>query len=79
MPLSESRSAPAGSIEQALEDCRRELASARALNQRFQAERSELAAVLEGSRDAIWSWDPDGTIVRWNKAAEHLFATAPRR
>ncbi|MCK1319631.1 MULTISPECIES: PAS domain S-box protein [unclassified Bradyrhizobium] len=73
MPLSQSRSAPAGSIEQALEDCRRELASARALNQRFQAERSELAAVLEGSRDAIWRWDPDGTIVRWNKAAEHLF------
>lgn len=32
---------------------------------------------MEGSRDAIWSWAPDGTILKWNAAAQRLFGYAP--
>lgn len=32
-----------------------------------------LAAIVSASRDAIWSWAPDGTIVSWNHEAERLF------
>jgi PAS domain S-box-containing protein len=49
-----------------------ELAAAEARNKRLEADRTHLAAIVEGSRDAIWSWKPDGTIVRWNAAAQRL-------
>lgn len=39
----------------------------------LEAERAQLAAIVEGSRDAIWSWNPDGIITRWNAEAERLF------
>ncbi len=39
---------------------------------RLEAERVRLEAILEGSRDAIWSWNTDGIIVGWNAAAEKL-------
>ena len=32
-----------------------------------------LEAIVECSRDALWSWTPDGTIVRWNAEAQRLF------
>jgi PAS domain S-box-containing protein len=51
---------------------REKLASAEAENKRLEADRTHLAAIVEGSRDAIWSWAPDGTIVRWNAAAQQL-------
>ncbi len=44
---------------------------------RLEAERIRLEAILEGSRDAIWSWNTDGTIVRWNAAAQKLLGYAP--
>ena len=37
-------------------------------------DRLATAAVLQGSRDALWSWTPrNGTILRWNPEAERLF------
>ena len=40
--------------------------------QRAHAERSLLAAVVEGSTDAIWVQDLDGTMLTWNTAGERL-------
>src|SRR5208282_10286 len=33
----------------------------------------EMAAIVEYSRDAIFSTHPDGAIASWNRAAEHLY------
>ena len=37
-----------------------------------------LEAIVECSRDALWSWTPDGTIVRWNAEAQRLFGYSAR-
>ena len=42
-------------------------------NKQLEAQFQELEAIVNGSRDALWSWTPDGTIVRWNAEAERLF------
>jgi len=65
-----------GGLPEQLTRCRDELAAAEAQKRRLEAERIHLAAIVEGSRDAIWSWTPDGTIVRWNAAAQRLFGYA---
>jgi PAS domain S-box-containing protein len=36
------------------------------------AHRSLMAAIVEASRDAIWSWDGDDIITSWNAEAERL-------
>lgn len=33
----------------------------------------KLSAIVEASRDAIWSWNTDGIIESWNAEAAHLF------
>jgi PAS domain-containing protein len=43
------------------------------------ADRMALEAIVECCRDALWSWTPDGTIVRWNAEAQRLFGTAPMK
>ena len=45
------------------------------LEQRLQneAHRQQLVAIVEASRDAIWSWTPDCIITSWNAEAERLF------
>ena len=47
----------------------------RAYARELQARR--LAAIVEASRDAIWSWTPDGTINSWNAEAQRIFQYAP--
>ncbi len=39
-------------------------------------EHVQLSAILAGSPDAIWCWRADGTITRWNPAAERLLGYA---
>ena len=36
-----------------------------------------LVAIVEGSRDAIWSWNLEGVIDSWNGEAERLFQYRP--
>lgn len=42
-----------------------------------EAERRQLVAIVNASRDAIWSWDRNGTIISWNAEAERLFQYTP--
>ena len=58
-----------------LAQCRRALRDAEARCARLEAERVRLQ-ILEGSRDAIWSWNRDGIIDWWNAAAEKLLGYA---
>ena len=44
-----------------------------AADKSIDTERRTLQAIVDGSRDALWSWTPAGTIVRWNAEAERLF------
>ena len=59
-------------LQKRLTSCQDQLAAAEARNKRLEADRRHLAAIVEGSRDAIWSWTRDGTILRWNAAAQRL-------
>ena len=42
-----------------------------------EAHRQQLVAIVEASRDAIWSWTPDLIITSWNAEAERLFQYRP--
>jgi PAS domain S-box-containing protein len=57
--------------------CEESLHGALARLQRSESDRIELAAIVDGARDAIWSWRQDGTIVRWNAEAQRLFGYKP--
>ena len=59
-------------LQERLTSCQEQLAAAEGRNKRLEADRRHLAAIVEGSRNSIWSWTPDGTIVRWNAAAQRL-------
>ncbi len=59
-------------LEGELARVRQELAEAIAERAKDRAHQQQLVAVVEASRDAIWSWTPDGTINSWNAEAERL-------
>jgi hypothetical protein len=42
-----------------------------------EAERQLLTAMLDSARDAIWSWDETGTIMRWNAERSGCLDIAP--
>ena len=72
------------SAEQRLEALQRDLAESEARLAAALAERAaevargqHLAAIVEASRDAIWSWNADGIIDSWNAEAERLFQYRP--
>ena len=44
-----------------------------ALMMRGEAERQRLAAIVESSTDAIYARSADGTLLSWNRGAEHLY------
>lgn len=42
----------------------------------LESERARLLAIVEGSRDAIWTWDIEGRIDTWNAEAHRMFGYA---
>ena len=52
---------------------RKKLGAIGTCGKRVKADQAALAAIVDGARDALWSWTPDGTIVRWNAEAQRLF------
>ena len=52
---------------------RAQLADLREQRRRDETHRQQLVAIVEASRDAIWSWSPDCIITSWNAEAERLF------
>ena len=54
----------------ALADCQKALREAQDRCAQLEADRVRLESILEGSQDAIWSWNTDGVVVRWNAAAK---------
>ena len=73
---SESAGLQALKLKESTPDLSDQLRFAQALCKELEAERAQLAAIVEGSRDAIWSWNPNGIITRWNAEAERLFGYA---
>ena len=69
----EPGSSPRRRRQDTLSSCRKALSGGRAKIKRLAADRQALAAIVDSSRDALWSWTPDGIIVRWNAEAERLF------
>jgi PAS domain S-box-containing protein len=51
------------------------VASVRDVTEREKAQEAQarLAAIVEGSDDAIYAWGLDGTVTQWNPAAERLY------
>ena len=41
--------------------------------------RSQLSAIVESSGDAIYTYDLNGTILNWNRAAEELYGFGPEQ
>src|SRR5436305_13229243 len=66
-----------GALERRVQQLEAELASKLKEAHEVAARRQLLAAVVEASRDAIWSWTPDGIITSWNAEAERLLQYRP--
>ena len=60
-------------LEERLGRCQEALTAAEGINRRLAADQKQLLALIDGTRDAIWSSAPDGAISRWNLAAQRLF------
>ncbi|HLK50702.1 MAG TPA: PAS domain S-box protein [Bryobacteraceae bacterium] len=46
---------------------------------RGEEDRSQLSAIVEASGDAIYTYDLNGTILNWNRAAEELYGFSPNQ
>jgi len=60
-------------LRDALARSSEQLLAYEALCKKLESGRSRLSAIVEGARDAIWSWNVDGRIVTWNVEAERMF------
>lgn len=61
---------------QALAHSSDKLLAYEALFKQLESERARLSAIVEGSRDAIWSWNLQGKIDSWNTEAQRMFGYA---
>jgi PAS domain S-box-containing protein len=59
-------------LEQQVIELKTQLCELRAKRSEEEARWHRLVAIVEASRDAIWSWDCDGNITSWNPEAERL-------
>jgi PAS domain S-box-containing protein len=66
-----------GALEKRVQKLETQLAAKLKEGQEVAARQQLLAAVVEASHDAIWSWTPDGIITSWNAEAERLLQYKP--
>jgi PAS domain S-box-containing protein len=59
-------------LEAQLAAAREQLAAITEERKKDRVRYQQLVAIVEASRDAIWSWTPDGIINSWNAEAERL-------
>jgi PAS domain S-box-containing protein len=64
-------------LRQQLAESEARLAHTQSANRADETYWRRLVAIVEGSRDAIWSWNRDGIIDSWNGEAERLFQYRP--
>ncbi|HZD91072.1 MAG TPA: PAS domain-containing protein, partial [Pseudolabrys sp.] len=75
-PVPDRQEVDDASWRAALAACRAELAAVKARAAEDHARHRRYAAIIDASRDPIWSWDLDGIITSWNSEAERLFGYA---
>ena len=71
--INNEHSAELSRLKTELSDAKRQLTDVLQQKSLEQAHHQQLIAIVEASREAIWSWNLEGCITSWNAEAQRLF------